>query len=345
MHITHTRIRLDNIRHYAYHGVLPQERTVGADYSVSLTLQLTGASAAVFGDRIEGTVNYADVYRIVRHEMSRPSALLEHVAGRILQSLFDTFQRIEEAEIEVRKLNPPMEADCDGAAVKLRASRYAPPARLRLLVLDFDGTLADTAAGIVATMTATFQEMHWPLPPAEAIRATIGLPLEVSIARLADLEPGANLQTAVDLYRRLFETLGTQAVTAFPHVRETLQMAHEKGITVAIATSRGSLSVRALCKQLGLAPYIDDYVAADDVAQKKPAPDAVLLLLQKTGIRPEETLVVGDTSYDIEMGIAAGCATCGVTYGNHDRGRLASAGRLIDNFRQLSGPDGSFPLP
>lgn len=345
MYLAHTSIRLDQIRCYAYHGVLPQERAIGADYAVSLCLQLTGASPAVFGDRLGGTVDYAEVYRLVRREMALPSALLEHVAGRILQSLFDRFQRIEAADVEVRKLNPPMGADCDGAAVTLSASRYAPPARLRLLVLDFDGTLADTAAGIVATMTATFGECGLPLPAAEAVRATIGLPLESSIARLSGLPRGERLDHAVATYRRLFETIGTRAVTAFPHVVETLRRAYDRGITMAIATSRGSQSVRALCQQLGLAPYLSHYVAEDNVTNKKPAPDAVLLLLQQTGIRPEETLVVGDTSFDITMGHDAGCATCSVTYGNHTREQLAAADCLIDDFAQLAGPDGSFPLP
>lgn len=345
MYLTETHIRLDDVRCYAYHGVLPQERVVGADYTVSLDLQLTAPAPAVRDDRLEGTVDYAEAFRLVRREMARPSALLEHVAGRILQALFDTFPRIEAASVAVRKVNPPMGADCSGAAVTLTARRFAPPRRLRLLILDFDGTLADTAAGIVATMTAAFRECGLPVPDAAAVRRTIGLPLPQSISLLAGLQPGEALDRATATYRRLFETIGTQAVSAFPHVIETLRRACGAGITTAIATSRGSASVRALCAQLGHAPYVRYYVAEDNVRHKKPAPDAVLLLLQQTGTRPEDCLVVGDTSYDIEMGRAAGCPTCGVTYGNHDRTQLAEADFLIDDFAQLAGEDGSFPLP
>ena len=123
MKLLSTIVTLDDIRCYAYHGVLEQERVVGGNYAVSLRLSLSDASPAVLHDQLEGTVNYAEVYELVRRVMAQPSALLEHVAGRMAQSLFDKFPLIAEAEVQVRKVNPPMGADCDGASVVLHARR------------------------------------------------------------------------------------------------------------------------------------------------------------------------------------------------------------------------------
>lgn len=207
----------------------------------------------------------------------------------------------------------------------------------RLLVLDFDGTLADTAGGITATMAATFEALELPVPAAAAVRQTIGLPLTQSVALLAGNDAPAFVERATDTYRRLFETIGVRATGIFPHVADTLGRLHAEGLTLTIATSRGGDSVRALCRNLGIAPYLADYVADEDVPNKKPAPDAVRLLLERTGIPAAETLVVGDTTYDIDMGRAAGCRTCGVTYGNHSAQQLADAAAdwLIGDFAEL----------
>lgn len=123
MTITNCEIRLDGLRFYAYHGVLEQERRVGGHYTVDLQLRLEQATAAIDNDDLAGTVNYAEVYDVVRKEMSVPSALLEHVAGRILRAVFAQFPLVAAACIVVRKDTPPMGADSKGCAVKIDAVR------------------------------------------------------------------------------------------------------------------------------------------------------------------------------------------------------------------------------
>ena len=83
--------------------------------------------------------------------------------------------------------------------------------------------------------------------------------------------------------------------------------------------------------------FVAHYVAEDDVAEKKPHPEAVHRILHTTMARPEHALVVGDTSFDILMGRAAGCATCGVSYGNHSHQELleAGAGCIVGSFGDL----------
>lgn len=123
MHIQSTEILLRDLRFYAHHGVLPQERTVGGHFTLNLTLRLSDATSALFDDQLEGTVSYAEVYEVAAREMRKPSALLEHVAARIAQSLFDAFSLIEHITLTLQKDTPPMGADCAGCAVRIAAAR------------------------------------------------------------------------------------------------------------------------------------------------------------------------------------------------------------------------------
>ena len=122
MTIVQSSIRLHEMRFYAYHGVMAQERRVGGDYVVSLSVD-TDLSVPVVSDRVEDTLNYAALYDVVAREMAIPSQLLEHVAGRIGQGVLDTFPQVTALTIEVRKVNPPMGADCQGASVELKVKR------------------------------------------------------------------------------------------------------------------------------------------------------------------------------------------------------------------------------
>ncbi|MBR1712832.1 MAG: dihydroneopterin aldolase [Alloprevotella sp.] len=119
-------VRLRNIRLRAFHGCLPQERTVGNDYEVSAALDIGGAAAAIERDELCGTVDYAAVYTLIREEMGIPSRLLEHVCGRIVRRLLEAFPQVECATVTVMKLRPPIPgADCDGASVTLTERRGA----------------------------------------------------------------------------------------------------------------------------------------------------------------------------------------------------------------------------
>ena len=113
-----TKIRLQAMRFYAYHGVVEQERQVGNTFLVDLTLTAP-LQRAVESDRLEDTINYAEVYETVREEMRIPSRLLEHVAGRILKALHHRFPTLQAAEITLSKLNPPFGGDLHSASVIL----------------------------------------------------------------------------------------------------------------------------------------------------------------------------------------------------------------------------------
>ena len=116
--LTDSSVIIRKARFHAYHGVAEQERVVGNDYEVSVQVDCD-ITRAIETDNLDGTVNYADVYQLVAEEMQTPSRLLEHVAGRICQRLFETFPTIWWVTLEIIKKNPPMGADCDGAGVRI----------------------------------------------------------------------------------------------------------------------------------------------------------------------------------------------------------------------------------
>ena len=115
-------ILLEKIRFFAYHGVAPQETTVGNEFVVSLRLK-TDIARAMESDDVADTVNYAEIHQAVKEEMDIPSKLLEHVAGRIVRRLFNDFPTIERIDLKLSKRNPPMGADIETAGVEVHIER------------------------------------------------------------------------------------------------------------------------------------------------------------------------------------------------------------------------------
>lgn len=118
----HSQLILNALRIYAHHGVLPQERAVGAYFVLNLRLDVDFA-AAMATDALADTVSYADVFQVVRAQMAIPSQLLEHVAGRIAHALLAAFPTVTGVHLELLKENPPMGAECGGAGVALSMER------------------------------------------------------------------------------------------------------------------------------------------------------------------------------------------------------------------------------
>ena len=207
---------------------------------------------------------------------------------------------------------------------------------IRTLIFDFDGTLADTADGIVATATETLHRMGVEDVTPAAIRATIGLPLGTSL-RIAGNLPESRETEAVAIYREFFAQLELSQIRLYPGVAETIKEFAAHGIPMAIATSRGCNSLEHILSGWGISQYFPIRATSADGFPSKPAPDMVLALLERLQAKAEETLVVGDTTFDIEMGNRAHCLTCAVTYGNHARERLLTASPtwLIDEFTAL----------
>lgn len=107
MNISDTSITLTDIRFFAYHGVLDSERRLGNDYLITLTLTFP-AEHAMHSDDVKDTINYAEVYEVLRHEMSIPSRLLEHAVKRILKALGEAFPTLRSCHCLLTKVAPPI---------------------------------------------------------------------------------------------------------------------------------------------------------------------------------------------------------------------------------------------
>ena len=118
MNLEQSVIVLNDVRLYAFHGVMEQEHSVGGWFSVSLRVHYD-FSHALETDCLDHTVSYADLLDTVKEEMKKPSQLIEHVAGRIARAVFLRHRQVERIEVKLLKLNPPMGADCAGAGVEV----------------------------------------------------------------------------------------------------------------------------------------------------------------------------------------------------------------------------------
>lgn len=207
---------------------------------------------------------------------------------------------------------------------------------IRNIFFDFDGTLADTTEGIVQCSLATLRQLGLPASTPERIRSVIGLPLTECFAQGTDTPP-ERIAEACATYRKLFNEIAIPCTTLYPGTNETLAALQARGITLALCTSRSNNSLNALLQVLGIRSHFSTIVTNEDVSHPKPAPDIALLALARLGARPDETMVVGDTVFDLQMGRAAGCRICGVTWGNQDRPQLESEypELIIDDFREL----------
>jgi dihydroneopterin aldolase len=122
MTVKESYIHLYNLRFHAYHGVLAQERRTGGEFVVNVRVAYP-LRQAMQTDNVDDTLNYAELFEIINKEMQTPSSLLEHVAGRIGESIFRHFAQVSSVWLTIAKKNPPMGADSDGAAVEVLLER------------------------------------------------------------------------------------------------------------------------------------------------------------------------------------------------------------------------------
>lgn len=206
----------------------------------------------------------------------------------------------------------------------------------RLVVFDCDGTLIDSQHMIVAAMAHTF-EAHGLAPlPRETVLSIVGLSLEEALlALLPDAEVGLR-RSVTEGYKEAFHHLRARpdlAEPLFPGAREAIeQLAARDDLLLGIATGKSQKGLRLALEQHDLATL----QTADD-APSKPHPMMLQRAMTEAGAMPDDTVLVGDTSYDIHIACAAGTHAFGVDWGYHEPGILVQAGaaRVLSGFAEL----------
>ena len=115
-------VKVENLKIYAFHGCMEEEKVIGSDYIVNICAVCSVGKKA-FGDEIGGTVNYVDLARIAKREMSIRSKLLEAVVNRIISSCFNEISVLEQISVTISKLNPPINADVEAVSVSMDKKR------------------------------------------------------------------------------------------------------------------------------------------------------------------------------------------------------------------------------
>ena len=138
-------------------------------------------------------------------------------------------------------------------------------------------------------------------------------------------------------YREHYGTVEIPRLTAFPDVKQTLAACRAAGRTLTVATTKGQAVAEQAIDAAGLRPYFDFILGGDQVPNHKPAPDMVLHTLAHCNAEPLDTIVIGDSSFDIGMAIAANVRSCAVSYGAQPAALLRAAGAtwLIDTMPEL----------
>ena len=208
----------------------------------------------------------------------------------------------------------------------------------KVIMLDFDGTTACTVPAIYHAAHKMLG-LHGYEVEKEVVYKNFGLALPFAFRCFSgdDSINDATIEQMTAQYNNIYKEEGEQLIELFDGVVETLDRLKKAGIKIVIASNNVQPVLRRLTTNLGIAEYIDDIVAVEDVENVKPAPDIALEVLRRCNIKGEEALVVGDSTFDMDMGREAGCHLCGVTYGSHTPEMLRETGAryIIEHFSEL----------
>ncbi len=204
--------------------------------------------------------------------------------------------------------------------------------QMKLIIFDCDGTIVDSQHAISSAMSVAFEGHGLEQPERSDVIAVVGLSLVEAVSRL--LPQGAQDQAVpiAESYKHAFAELRQQPhhqEPLFPGAAETIAaLARRDDFLLGIATGKSRRGVDALFEREGLADYFVTIQTADD-HPSKPHPSMIARAMIECGVEPTGTIMIGDTTYDIEMACAAGVAGLGVNWGYHPRSMLEAAGARV----------------
>jgi len=195
-----------------------------------------------------------------------------------------------------------------------------------LIVFDWDGTLMDSTAHIVNAIQHASVELGLPMPDTNAARQVIGLSLGAALKQACPDLPEARYQEMAAAYSKHF-VASDESVVLFDGVDHGLRQLEQHGVTLAVATGKSRRGLTRALEATGLGERFAATRTQDD-CPSKPHPAMLLELMALLDVSPERTLMVGDTTYDLQMAQLAGTHSVGVSYGAHERVMLESCAPL-----------------
>jgi phosphoglycolate phosphatase len=192
--------------------------------------------------------------------------------------------------------------------------------RYRLIVFDWDGTLLDSARGIVESIQEAARELRLPVPTRETASHVIGLGLHDSLRTAVPALPADRYREFAEVYRRHF--LARQdGMALFPGVREVLRDLRQSGVQLAVATGKSRRGLEHAFDATALREFFAASRCGDET-EPKPHPAMLIELLRELAAQPAEALMIGDTSHDVAMARSAGVDALAVSYGAHPEADL-----------------------
>lgn len=195
----------------------------------------------------------------------------------------------------------------------------------KLAIFDFDGTLVDSAPGIIEVMRTVILEFGLGLDTCNEWSALIGVPLIRQMEILFADRDESYRQAMADRYREIYDHKALQVCPPFPGVQDTLEKLEQASVIKAIASSKRRSLIDPVLDFHHLAKYFQIVVGSAEVANHKPHPEPVQHIMKRLDVMCGDVVVIGDSIYDLEMARNAGVAGIGVTTGIHTREELAAA--------------------
>ena len=191
----------------------------------------------------------------------------------------------------------------------------------RLLIFDWDGTLADSEASITGAMQKAIEEFAEEPRTLDELRNVIGLGLDEAIVFLYPEMEKEDRQKLANRYRETYVLTSVGAANLFPKVRGTLKHFYNAGYLLAVATGKSRRGLNRSLAETGLGQFFHASRCADET-QSKPHPQMLLEIMELLDVEPAHTLMIGDSEYDLQMANSAGAACAAVSYGVHGIDRL-----------------------